>query len=203
VFGYRTRPTFRPVVTTAKPAGYQRVGGYSQHSVEVCGRRRKRQKVTRRVIQPLASMRFCGHKIGLLPTLLPTSAFWGWRGGVGGISGGLGDRLAAPAARCARSPAGLRSRALCVPRGRVCISPTAWSARGESRFALQSSYGRCRQWRQLGPPLTFGELMAVLQLKTGSTRASTGRVILTDTNSPCPAVHRWPAQRTTVSAGGS
>ena len=89
-----------------KPAGYQRVSGQFRTVSERSGRAKKGHLVTRRVTQPLASMRVSGHKIGLLPTLLPTSAFWGWMGVVWGPQARPGRTAGVPPAR---SPALLRT----------------------------------------------------------------------------------------------
>ena len=109
----RIRPDVEQSQNKEKPAGYQRVIGWFRTVSDRSGRAKKGHLVTRRVTQHLASMRVCGHKIGLLPTLLPTSAFWGCRGGVVASQEGAGARRRGTHAGAAPPPTGpaLRHRA--------------------------------------------------------------------------------------------
>ena len=115
----RIRPDVERSQNKEKPAGYQRVIGWFRTVSERSGRPQNGQKVTRRVTQPLASMRVCGHKIGLLPTLLPTSAFWGGRGCWGGRARRASTPPASSPARAALHRSASHGARASPPRGWV------------------------------------------------------------------------------------
>jgi hypothetical protein len=141
----RIRPEVERSQNKEKPAGYQRVSGHSQHSTEVCGSRRKRQKVTRRDRQPLVFMRALCPQNRLLPTALPQRRSEGQKQikiePVGGCGRGEAE-AGRPGSYPTRFTLGLRDRALHAPSARSVAASVRTHQRPRSRH--EAGYRKCQ-----------------------------------------------------------